>query len=175
MMNGYDAAIWSLVGTAFLYAVFALLENTKYTTVKTFFHNPSKFNNTISLIAANITLGTGVLYLIAAGEKHGILMALLPFAVLAGYILFARESEKVAAVVAETGPNILLILKDKLQKLGFAINIAPITLSIILAYIAFLSFELTASSQFLASVIAPTPNLPIELGVSVNGTSITRK
>src|SRR3989338_5831142 len=66
--------------------------------VSDYFHHASLSKNVVSLTATNLTLGTGLVYLVSGAQLNGLLMLLPVICVGVGYWLLALFLERVGLV-----------------------------------------------------------------------------
>ena len=79
-MNAYQLAYFGLLATVTLFIAIAAIISRKIFSPADFFHDPRPRHNTASLIVANFALGAGVVYILSAGQQHGLLMLTIPLA-----------------------------------------------------------------------------------------------
>jgi len=125
-----------------------------------YFHNKEVSSNVISLTAANITIGSGLVYLITGGFQYGYLMLAIPIMTGAGYYLLAYFVQKVVSFDVINGVNFLKGIDDKIAELtgkrsrfGLAVSIC-----LIFVFTLFLGFEIFASSSILTPILLDSPD-----------------
>ena len=69
------------------FAAFGFSVMRKHRSAKDYFHDESLFKNVVSLTATNITLGTGLVYLVTGAQYNGLLMLLIPLMTWFGYYI----------------------------------------------------------------------------------------
>ncbi len=146
----------------FLFAVtigvFALYAFKSYQVIdspKSFFYKENLPANIISLTAANITLGTGLAYIIQGGQQNGILMLLVPLMVGLGYYLLAMFITRYVASDVLEGTNFIYAINDKISKqTGFTSPFSIlVSISLIAMYTLVLAFEIFASSKIITPLL----------------------
>lgn len=147
----------------FAFSSFALSRGVKG---GSFFRVQDRSLNAVGLITANITAGTGFVYLLANGARNGVLACLLPLALLAGYrflawmlgrvpdSLFAPNFLQACAHAVERGTGTRSVLRIVL--------IAPL----LVIFVLLLAFELFATSQLLAGLISTAAGIASQLMVA---------
>lgn len=169
-MNGAEVAFWTFIGSAFLFGYLAMREARHVKSIYTFFHDNRVSRNTISYTAANITLGTGLVYIFSAIGNLGALFLVAPFMMLLGYLSLARflssyADEKLFSENLIRGLS--LSIDSKLGRKSHFAAVLSIILTIVFTLI--LSFEIFASSKLLASIMftAPTVRHEVFAGTAV--------
>ena len=135
---------------------------------KSFFHNESITPNIISLTVANITLGTGVAYILVGAQNNGLLMLLVAVMPLIGYYLLASFLKKLnPAVLAKknffTGID-NLIYEQTHSSSHFG---SSVIVSLIFIYVLALSFEIFASSKIIAPLLFVDAGLSQQILLSI--------
>lgn len=134
--------------------VFALYAFKSYQVIdspKSFFYKKGLPANVISLTAANITLGTGLAYVIQGGQQNGILMLLVPLMVGLGYYLLAQFITRYVASDVLEGANFIYAINDKISnQTGSPSHFSIlVSISLIATYTLILPFEIFASSKII--------------------------
>lgn len=155
-----------------VFAAIGLWMSGKVHSPKDFFHHANLRQNTISLTAANITLGTGLVYQIGGGQLNGVLMLLSPVGIYAGYYLLANLLGKLSASPLpelEQGKNMLDALGRAIEKRDHGVPAFSrrIATCLVITYTALLAFEIYASSRILASFLFTEPERTAEMLVSL--------
>lgn len=155
-MTGSEAAYYSLFVGGGIFVLLSLFSSGPIKTVKDFFHHDNPKKNAISLILANITLGTGLVYLSTLGELHGGLALLVPLAMGAGYYLFASELGRLGRARIPVGKNIILATQEKLfQIANRPVHLMiPLTICLVFSYSLVLGYEIAVSAGFLSNLIS---------------------
>lgn len=138
-----------------VFSLFAVWASQKINSPKSFFHSRDIRANTICLTAANITLGTGLAYLLQGGQQNGLLMLLIPVMVWLGYYLLASWIKLTVRKEMLGGKNFIASINDQI----IAETNAPshfsflVSISLIIVFILLLSFEIFASSKIIAALL----------------------
>ena len=108
-----------------------------------FFHYPRVSSNVLSLTAANITVGSGLVYLITGGFQNGPLMYAVPLATGLGYYLLASFVNKVVPGDVLKGTNFLKGVDSKIERArGERSFFAPVTsLCLVIVFVLFLGLR----------------------------------
>lgn len=125
---------------------------------KSFFHFPGERRNLISLGIADITLGTGLIYVLTASAQSGMFMLSIPLGLLVGYILYSRFISYLSIKGNGINKNLFITVRDGLTskaKVGKMYFDLCITIPIVLIFLFVFSFELFASSALIAAILAP--------------------
>ncbi|MGB3479834.1 MAG: hypothetical protein WBB67_11820 [bacterium] len=146
--------------SAVFFVILAIIASRELTSPKSFFHNADFKLNIYSLTAGNITLGTGLLYLISGGQINGLLMFLIPLATWFGYSLLASFLKHVN-ITTRSGKNFLASVDKQISdetgsKSHFMI---VVSIALIFIYILILAFEIYASSQFINPFLFRQPTM----------------
>lgn len=152
-----------------VFAAFGFSVWGKHRSAKDYFHNDSLFKNAVSLTATNITLGTGLVYLITGAQHNGLLMLLVPLGVWLGYWLMAMFLVKATSVTARSGKNFLssvdqLICDATGKPSPFARIVSG---SLVFIYVLLLAFEIFASAKIIAPFLFKEPSVHAEVWLSI--------
>ena len=79
----------TFIGTILLFLVIAIGASSRINTYHDFRNDPSYWSNIISLTVANITLGTGVIYILQSSVELGLWFLLIPIGIFLGYLSLA--------------------------------------------------------------------------------------
>lgn len=163
-MTGADAAFWTFVGLAFLFGYLAMREAPRIRSVHAFFHDSRVSRNVLSYTAANITLGTGLAYILSAIGNLGALFLIAPVTMLLGYFALSRFLTTCASedlfsdnLVKGLSSSIDMALSKKAH---FA-AVFSVILTVVFALI--LAFEIFASSKLLSSLMFAAPTVKHEI------------
>ena len=121
-----------------------------------FFHSSAERPNLASLVAANITIGTGVSYLLLGGSQNGLLMLLVPLGVLVGY--FSLEwfaTHKVSSAIHASG-NFFTGARELIDRArpGQSSYFGWLVLvPLLVCFLLLFAYELFVSSQLIAGLI----------------------
>lgn len=159
--------LFTLVVFAFAAIGFSAMK--KEHSARDYFHEESLSKNVVSLIATNITLGTGLVYLVTGAQHNGLIMLMVPIMTWLGYYLLATFLERATDVSARTGKNFLASLNDQISKETekpsyFAKTISG---SLVIVYILVLAFEIFASTKILTPFLFKVPSVSAEIWLSV--------
>jgi Na+/proline symporter len=149
----------------FFYAV------SKYKEIKSpndFFHDKNMKKNIISLLVANITIGTGFAYLIQGGYQNGVLFLFAPVGVLLGYFGLRYFISKL--------PNECKNEKNLIENINYLIESQTgcksnfkktLTLSLSIVFCLLLAYEIFVSSQIMAAAIFKTTDVSLQISLSL--------
>lgn len=155
------------VGLAFL--LYAIHSSKRIDCVATYFHRGGNTNWFLSLSAANVTLGTGVIYYLTSAGRFGWLMLISPIMVLVGYYALARLLESRKIEKREDCGNFIkwaeLSINEKRNK-SENISILP-TISIVTTFLLILAYEIYASSTIVSLMLFDNPNQQSEIYVAI--------
>jgi len=134
-----------------------------------YFHDSSLRKNVVSLTATNITLGTGVVYLISGAQQNGLLMLLPVLCVGAGYWLLAEFLERATVVSARTGKNYLASIDIEISRAtGKPSHFAKaVSFSLVAVFVLLLAFEIFASAKVIAPFLFKTQSLSAEIFLTI--------
>jgi len=163
--------IWNtlvLILGVIVFAISAIKAGKNVHSPKAFFYKMELPANVISLTAANITLGTGVAYLIQGGQQNGLLMFLIPVMVCVGYFLLAGFVARYIGNDVEAGRNVLAVINERISQLTdrnsrFGLLV---TLSLVVVYTVILPYEIFASSKIIAPFIFTEPSTSAQVALS---------
>lgn len=147
----------------------------KETSAHDYFHHDDLRKNVVSLTATNITLGTGLVYLISGAQQNGLLMLLPVLCVGVGYWLLAVFLERVTLVSLRTGKNFLASIDSQItQTTGrpswFAKTASG---SLVFVFTLLLAFEIFASAKVISPFLFRTPTVQAEAIISISIFCIT--
>ena len=166
-MTGYHVAYLCLLAAAAVFAIIAILAARGIRSPREFFHHERVPANVVSLVVANVTLGTGVAYYFAGVQSHGILMVLVPISVCIGYLLLASTIQN--GTGGEVGQNLLRAAQAHLDRLNAhnPISLArTFTICLVIVFSLALSYELIASPAIIAPFIVETPSVNAQLVIT---------
>lgn len=109
--------------------------------------------NVVGLVTANITAGTGFVYLLLNGAKNGLLACLLPFALLMGYRVLGRLLDNVPDRLLK--PNFLQGISNEIALVTGSKSNLPVVLIVplLVTFLLLLGFEMFATSQLLSALM----------------------
>lgn len=137
--------------------------------VNEYFHDKSLRKNIVSLTATNITLGTGLVYLVSGAQANGLLMILPVICVAIGYWLLGVFVARVGRHVNSSERNFLYSLEERIEhdtgrSSQFAFVVSGCT---VLVFVLVLAFEIFASTKVLAPLLFDQADLRAEIAVSI--------
>ena len=159
----------AFVGTLILFALTVMRVGKSIRSAATFFHSSGARQNLVSLIAANITIGTGISYLLVGGQQNGILMAVVPLGIVAGY--FGLEQLARGGVSEEianhrnffSGVGALIVREGGGRGGRFSwMVLAPLMTVFLLVF----AYELFVSSQLIAGLVFATGSPLVEAAIA---------
>ena len=155
VMTAFTINLYVFLAAIGVFAFYAFKAYRKITSPKNFFHAENLQDNVISLTAANVTLGTGLAYLLVGAQQNGLLMFLIPIMVALGYFLLASFLERVVSHEALGGKNFLASINDQITaKTGVQSHFSfYVSISLIAVYTLALGFEIFASSKIIAALL----------------------
>ena len=142
-------ALFCLVCAAFIVTAWMVSRNSKTHSLR---YNDSGLN-VVGLVTANITAGTGFVYLLINGAKNGLLACLLPLAMLLGYRTLCWLIDGVPAKYFE--PNFLQGAANAISEETGTKSALPMVLilPLLVTFVLVLGFELFATSQLLSALL----------------------
>lgn len=167
-MNPFEVHLLLFAITAIAFAVVGLRAARRQASAKDYFRNPSPWKNAVSLTASNMTLGTGLVYLISGAQQLGTLMLLAPWALLAGYVVLGLLVEKAANAGLGKGKNLLADVNERIAEAtgkpcSFAKMLSAI-LSVLL--MSLLAFEIFASAKVMTPLLLGSGEVRAEIILS---------
>lgn len=152
-----------------VFAVFGFSASRKQSSAKDYFHNESLFKNVVSLTATNITLGTGLVYLVTGAQHNGLLMMLIPFMVWLGYFFLALFLKKATNVTVRTGKNFLASIDEQITQMTFMKSPFSriVSGSLVITFVLLLAFEIFASSKVISPFLFKSPSVRAEIWLSI--------
>jgi len=148
-MTPIDLNLYLFIGAvvAFAWIGFSAAKHQK--SANDYFHHSSLSKNVVSLTATNISLGTGLVYLISGAQQNGLLMLLPVLCVGAGYWLLAEFLERATAVSARSGKNFLASIDAEIAKATGERSLfaKTVSFSLVVVFVLVLAFEIFASAK----------------------------
>lgn len=169
-MNGIDAGLIGFFISIIVYAVLAQRQVRLIETPWDFFHRSDYQPNVISWTAANITLGTGLFYILSGSYSTGLLFLATPVSVAIGYFILSWFTRDIVPANLWNDDNIIKAIGKELDGsksntiMSFAVLLSAI---MILVYIFLLSFEIFVSSRFLSSVMFVSADRSYQIFVDI--------
>ena len=152
----------AFVATLLLFLVLGMSGIKRIRSVGDFFHKPDFSSNIIALLVANVTLGTGLAYLLTSGAKNGLLMLVIPVGIIVGYWLLAKFIIGLPDQFQSSGKNMLYTMREGISSdgrqgkfLGVSVFDISVTVPLILVYLLIFAYELFASSKIMGAMIFP--------------------
>jgi Na+/proline symporter len=157
------------------FAAFGFSASRRQKSAKEYFHDDNLVKNTVSLTATNITLGTGLVYLVTGAQHNGLLMLLVPLAVWLGYYLMSAFLGKATNITTRTGKNYLHSIGEEIAlATGKRSPFAPIVSgALVVIFVLVLAFEIFASAKVVAPFLFGSPTVEAEIVLSLAIFSIT--
>lgn len=155
-MNGIDAGLVAFFISIIVYAVLAQRQARHIETPWDFFHRGDFKPNVISWTAANITLGTGLFYILSGSYSTGILFLATPLSVAAGYYILSWFSRDIVPEKLWREGNLIKAIGkevDGTQPKTMSSFVVLLSAIMVLVFLFLLAFEIFVSSRFLSSVM----------------------
>jgi hypothetical protein len=165
---------WATLAAALaVFAIAGLRGASSATNAHSFFHIDGMRRNVLSLGIADITLGTGLVYILTASSQLGLWMLVPPFGLAAGYYTLSKLYQGEVGKRAILSGNLLLAVRDW-QISGEGSDGRRhfdllVTLPLIFTYLLFVCYEVFASSQVIAAFVSPGSGLTM---ATLTGASI---
>jgi Na+/proline symporter len=141
----------ALIVSAALYGAIAYWKSREIKTISDFFHISDSKRGSLSIVAGNLTLGTGLVYIASLAQKQAIFALVAPAGVLVGYLLLSRLVS-VLSISDDTEQHD--ILDFACRETGGIILYKSISVLIALAYLVLIPLEIYVSSTLFASIFA---------------------
>lgn len=134
-----------------------------------YFHHSSLSKNVVSLTATNLTLGSGLVYILYGAQLNGLLMLLPVICVGVGYWLQALFLERVAIISLRTGKNFLASIDSEITKATGKESIfaKAVSAPLVCVFVLLLAFEIFASAKIIAPFLFEEPTVSSEIILSV--------
>ncbi len=133
-----------------------------------FFHSTDTSLNTINLFVATVTVSSGIGFLLAGGQINGLLMLLVPVAMLLGYQLFAAFFSKIVspdlAQHSSFWAGSQAMVSGAIGKPSILryVLVGPLAL----IFLLFCAFELLVASQIIEAIMLGTGAPLVQLGIA---------
>jgi Na+/proline symporter len=171
-MSAQTLAVIGVLSSIILYVFVSLASAQRLGDAKSFFNLVGpEWRATISLACFNITLGTGVAYVIAQSNANGWFALLTPAALFIGCWALGIFMSKLGFMATANQPNIYYLLnpsgvknKDLLRRIY--------SLFLALTFILIVAFELWLGTEFISRVIFIDPSIELRIGVALGLFSI---
>jgi len=168
-MNPQEVAALSLIASLVVYTAVAFLSADSARSAQQFYNNAGNvFRAIISLTCFNITLGTGVAYVISQTIATGYFSLLTPFSLMFGYVILGQYMKRLGYMASEPNPNIYRLLESP-TKTGFARSWLRTCYSFVLAvtFVLIVAYELWIGSGLIASLIFSHPSIALKISMAV--------
>jgi hypothetical protein len=144
-------------------------------TPRSYFHDRNLSRNIVSLTATNVTLGTGMVYLLSGADHNGTLMLLVPLMTFVGYELLARFVGVLQDERLHTGKNFLASLDLRIREVTGAQSpfARSVSISLVAVFVVVLAFEMFASARLVAPLVIGEPKLLEEALLSLGIFGVT--
>lgn len=116
-MTPLDLNIYLFGSAVIAFALIGFSAVRRQRSVKDYFHDENLFKNVVSLSATDITLGTGLVYLVTGAQHNGLLMLIMPFMLWLGYYLQGEFIEKATSISMRTGKNLISSIDQQIVDL----------------------------------------------------------
>nr|VFK28478.1 MAG: Na+/proline symporter [Candidatus Kentron sp. MB]VFK32870.1 MAG: Na+/proline symporter [Candidatus Kentron sp. MB]VFK75928.1 MAG: Na+/proline symporter [Candidatus Kentron sp. MB] len=140
----------ALVVSAGLYGAIAYWKSREIRTVRQLFHIENGRDGALSIVAGNLTLGTGLFYVASLAQSQAIFAIVAPIGVLVGYLILANIAKNLTIEVSGNQHNILDSIR---MGAGGRMFYKFLSIIIVLTYLIIIPFEIYVSSSLFASVL----------------------
>lgn len=161
---------WILfIGLFILFGYIGFTTKRESSGVHDYFHDPSLKKNVVSLVATNLTLGTGLVYLVTGAHANGPLMILVPIAIVAGYAIQAKLIGKIDSLEIREDKNIIAGLNRRLSEaIGARSILSPvISGSLVVIFVMVMAFEIFASTMVMLPFLTKDQSVQMQVAVSI--------
>ena len=166
---GLGSQAWAaigMIGSIVLYVVVALFSARKVRAASSFYNDTISLRRaTLSLACFNVTLGTGIAYLVQQVTYTGWWAMLTPFALVLGYFLFGIYMKSVAFRPSIQVPNIYRLLSE--EGGGISLLTRLYSFAIVVTFILVLGFELWLGAELIAKSIFSDPDEILKIVVAL--------
>jgi hypothetical protein len=168
-MTPIEVNLVLFIATVVAFAWIGFVAAGKEASAKDYFHHESLRKNVVSLTATNITLGTGLVYLISGAQQNGLLMLLPVFCVGAGYWLLAEFLDRASTIAARTGKNYLAAIDEDITKTTGegSLFAKAVSFSLVVVFVLLLAFEIFASAKVISPFLFASPSISSEVILSI--------
>ena len=163
------------LGVSLFFLLIAVYTGRNIESVKDYFHRTGDIDWFLSLSAANVTLGTGVVYYLSSSGQFGWLMLLSPLMVLAGYLLFAKLLNDRHDLQTKSSGNFLKWVDEQIgknQKISSRVSFYP-TISLVLTFLLILAYEIYASATIFSQILFDDPTNQTTIYIAALLASVT--
>lgn len=159
---------WAAVGvivSIVAYIVVSLRAGKNISGPESFYNDTGRLRRaTLSLACYNVTLGTGIAYLVDQSTLSGYSVFLTPFAMALGYWLFAKYMGSLDFHPTAETPNLYRLLSPRSDGISLLTRIYSI--AIVVTFALVLGFELWLGSDLVAAAMFANPTLAIKVTVA---------
>lgn len=163
-MTGATAAFWAFLVMIGLLGYRSMRQAERVKSVCSFFYDNDLKGNVLSYTAANITLGTGLIYILSATGSIGVFFLLAPLMTLLGYLALAKLC-KYADDDRLFKDNLVKELSIAIdRKLGGKMRFAFVySVVLVVVFSLLLAFEVFASAKIISSIVFYEPSVRNEI------------
>lgn len=160
-LSAHQFGFVGLAGSVALVYSLSLLWGGRPKSVLEFFHNRNPVLNGISLASANLGLGTALIAMLFFSNVYGPIYVLIPTGLFLGQWVYSKLTGRLDPKKWSIRGTILSGLNDELDRLAEAkVHFQRIALFFVVAtYLMALTYEIYASSDWLAILLLPSPSL----------------
>jgi len=161
-------ATLSILLSILLYIAISVVDARRLKTTAAFFHDAGKpWQAIVSLTAFNVTLGTGVTYVLAQAQTTGLLLYLTPLGVLIGYIAIAEYYRVVAYRAQASQPNVFYLLGSANRGGSLTVFARVFGLFMAATYVLVLAFELRTGTKVILDSLLGSPTNTAFIGFAL--------
>lgn len=164
------AAAFAALASLAVYVLISVLGKRDGLTISSWFREAGKpWMAIVSLTACNITLGTGISYIITQAAKTGWLVLLTPLSITIGYFAIAEYFKRLGFRTTDDKPDLYYLLARQ-EEDG---TLTPILFQriftgfIVVTYFLILAFELGVGSSFIGSSLLAEPSENVNTGIAI--------
>ena len=151
-MTTTAAAFGAFVLSALIYGVVSIFSGQKMKTVEEYFHTNKKFGVTITLILSNLTLGSGLVYMVSLAATQGAWALSAPFGIFVGYLILSMLLARVKTESSGESDTLLDIIRMN-EEGEITLLYRGIVILLIIAFTFLLSFETYASAGLFSALL----------------------
>jgi len=140
----------ALIVSAGLYGAIAYWKSRDIKSIRHFFHIDTVRDGSLSIVAGNLTLGTGLFYVASLAQSQALFALVAPLGVFIGYKILGRTVASLSIELEGADHNILDSIRTGN---GGRLFYKFVSIIIVLTYIILIPFEIYVSSSLFASVL----------------------
>jgi Na+/proline symporter len=140
----------ALIVSAGLYGAIAYWKSLSINSVHKFFHITSERDGSLSIVAGNLTLGTGLVYIASLAQEQAIFALVAPIGVVVGYLILCRILSYLSITAEGKNHNILDSIRTGPGGWVFYYFISVVT---VITFMVIIPFEIWVSSSLFASML----------------------